>query len=206
MNSCLKCISPPLESGVFLRGIHHNLHHFKHVLYLAPSVVPLDFVKVFALHRFEEVLAGILIHLAFAVALIEKLEEVIADSFLQSVTALVITGVEIRWEMLAVSFLITRNGGGAILRFSAGITSGIEYCSASSSLIFLILLLETDFMKGHSAFWAVAHEDGFQRGHLHVLIYLVHLDTASPRIEIAGDVPLVPVDRKAVEELVELVP
>ena len=100
----------------------------------------------------------------------------------------------------------TRNGGGAILRFSAGITSGIEYCSASSSLIFLILLLETDFMKGHSAFWAVAHEDGFQRGHLHVLIYLVHLDTASPRIEIAGDVPLVPVDRKAVEELVELVP
>lgn len=52
----------------------------------------------------------------------------------------------------------------------------------------------------------VVHEDGFQRGHLHVLIYLVHLDAVSPRIEIAGDVPLVPVDRKAVEELVELVP
>ena len=91
------------------------------------------------------------------------------------------------------------------MRFSAGITSGIEYCSASASLIFLILLLETDFMKGHSAFWAVAHEDGFQRGHLHVLIYLVHLDTSSPRIEIAGDVPLVPVDGNAVEKRVELV-
>ena len=61
-------------------------------------------------------------------------------------------------------------------------------------------------MKGPAAFGAVVHEDGFQRGHLHVLIYLVNLDATSPRIEIAGDVPLVPVDRKAVEELVELVP
>ena len=60
-------------------------------------------------------------------------------------------------------------------------------------------------MKGHSALWAVAHEDGFQRGHLHVLIYLVNLDATSPRIEIAGDILLVSTDRKAVEELVELV-
>ena len=60
-------------------------------------------------------------------------------------------------------------------------------------------------MKGPSAFGTVAHEDGFQRGYLHVLIDLGNLDAATPRIEIAGDVPLVPVDRNAVEELVELV-
>lgn len=90
--------------------------------------------------------------------------------------------------------------------FPQGLQAALNTVLLLRHSFFLILLLETDFMKGHSAFWAVAHEDGFQRGHLHVLIYLVHLDTASPRIEIAGDVPLVPVDRKAVEELVELVP
>lgn len=60
-------------------------------------------------------------------------------------------------------------------------------------------------MKGPATFWAVVHEDGFQRGYLPVLIDLGNLDAASPRVEIAGDVPLVLVDRNAVEELVELV-
>lgn len=91
------------------------------------------------------------------------------------------------------------------MRFLAGITSGIEYCSASASVILLNLLLETDFMKGPAAFGAVAHEDGFQRGYLHFLIDLGHLDAASPRVEIAGNILLVPVDRNAVEKLVELV-
>lgn len=91
------------------------------------------------------------------------------------------------------------------MRFSAGMTSGIEYCSASASNILLLLLLETDFVKGPTTFWAVAHEDGFQRGYLHVLIDLGNLDAPPPGVEIAGDVPLVPVDRNTVENLVELV-
>ena len=61
-------------------------------------------------------------------------------------------------------------------------------------------------MEGPAAFRTAAHEDGFQRGHLHVLIDLGNLDAASHRIEIAGDVPLVPVDGNTVEKRVELVP
>ena len=76
---------------------------------------------------------------------------------------------------------------------------------SSFSVILLILLLETDFMKGPAAFGAVAHEDGFQRGHLHVLIYLVNLDTASPRVEIAGNILLAYPDRNAIEKSVEQV-
>jgi hypothetical protein len=60
-------------------------------------------------------------------------------------------------------------------------------------------------MKGTSTFGAVVHEDGFQWGYLPVLIDLGNLDAAPPGVEIAGDIPLVPVDRNAVEELVELV-
>ena len=91
------------------------------------------------------------------------------------------------------------------MRFSARITSGIEYCSASASVIFLILLLETDFVKGPAAFWAVVHENGFQRGYLHVLIDLGNLDAATPGVEIAGDILLAYPDRNAVEKSVEQV-
>lgn len=72
---------------------------------------------------------------------------------------------------------------------------------SSFSVIFLILL-ETDFMKGHSAFWAVVHEDGFQRGYLHVLIDLGNLDAATPGVEIAGDILLAYPDRNAIEKSV----
>lgn len=60
-------------------------------------------------------------------------------------------------------------------------------------------------MKGPSAFGAVAHENGFQRGCLHVLIDLGNLDAASPRVEIAGDMHLAFPDRNAAEKSVELV-
>lgn len=60
-------------------------------------------------------------------------------------------------------------------------------------------------MEGPATFWAVVDEDVFQRGNLHVLIDLGNLDASTPGVEIAGDVPLVPVDRNAVEERVELV-
>ena len=75
---------------------------------------------------------------------------------------------------------------------------------SSFSVIFLILL-ETDFMKRHSAFWAVVHEDGFQRGYLHVLIDLGNLDAATPGVEIAGDILLAYPDRNAIEKSVEQV-
>ena len=60
-------------------------------------------------------------------------------------------------------------------------------------------------MEGPSAFWAVVHEDGFQRGYLHVLINLGNLDAATPGVEITGDILLVFPDRNAVEKRVELV-
>ena len=60
-------------------------------------------------------------------------------------------------------------------------------------------------MEGPSAFRAVVHENGFQRGYLHVLIDLGNLDAATPGVEIAGDVLLVFTDRHAVEKRVELV-
>lgn len=61
-------------------------------------------------------------------------------------------------------------------------------------------------MEGSPAFRTAAHEDVFQRSHLHVLIDLGNLDAATHRIEITGDVPLAPVDGNTLEKRVELVP
>ena len=60
-------------------------------------------------------------------------------------------------------------------------------------------------MEGPAAFGAVAHEDGFQRGYLHVLIDLGNLDAATPGVEIAGDILLAYPDRNAIEKSVEQV-
>lgn len=96
--------------------------------------------------------------------------------------------------------------------FTPFVRSDKNALSIASALVLHIvrsslnLWLETDFMKGHSTFGAVAHEDVFQQSHLHVLINLGNLDAASPRVEIAGDAPLVPVYGNTVEKRVELVP
>ena len=60
-------------------------------------------------------------------------------------------------------------------------------------------------MESPATFWAVAHEDGFQRGYLHVLIYLGNLDAPPPGVEIAGDILLAYPDRNAIEKSVEQV-